>query len=132
MKKQQNPETKQQTRLFLNELITFAILFATLGFVVYFFFNQSIYTNIDQGLRGQERQILRNTPTPRLEHRTTMTDTQKAKHSPSASGPFRSNIIVFNSKSKIVNAAMLGERNYGLLKKTQLIKKTSIKLRTSH
>ncbi len=124
MKKQKNPETRQQTRLFINELVTFAILFATLGFVVYFFFNQSIYTNIDQGLRGQERQILRNTPTPKMEHRTASSVTDpKAKRSPSASGPFRSNIIVFNSKGKIMNAAMLGERNYGLLKKTQLIKK---------
>ena len=37
-------EHKQQIKLFIKELIGFAILFAILGLIVYFFFQKSIYS----------------------------------------------------------------------------------------
>ena len=39
---------------------------------------------------------------------------------PTKDGPFRADIVVFNSKGKIMNQAMIGERDYSLLKKTKL------------
>ncbi|WP_369473062.1 hypothetical protein [Secundilactobacillus kimchicus] len=53
------PEKRQQFQLFIKELVMFAILFATLGGVVYFFFHESVYHNIDQGLQGERNRILK-------------------------------------------------------------------------
>lgn len=116
--KVKNPEKKQQLQLFLKELVTFALLFAALGLVVYFFFYQSVYRDINSGFTGQKQRILQNVPQPKWNHlRGTQT---KSTVMPTKDGPFRADIVVFNSKGKIMNQAMLGERDYSLLKKTKL------------
>lgn len=58
--KKGDPQQKQQLSLFVKELVGFALLFAVLGFVVFFFFHQSIYKNIDQGLVTQKQNVLSN------------------------------------------------------------------------
>lgn len=115
-----NPEKRQQFRLFIKELIMFAILFATLGAVVYFFFQQSVYRNIDQGLEGTKMRILKNTPQAPF-----MNDAEanKKPQPPVADAPFRADTIVFNDKGEILNADYLGTRNYNLLKHSTLDKK---------
>lgn len=126
--KSKNPEKKQQLQLFVKELITFALLFAALGLVVYFFFYQSVYRDMDQGFKGQKTRILQNTPSPQLNHITGSAAKAASIKGPSKDGPFRANIVVFNGKGKVVNDAMLGERDYELLKKTKLIKRNLNKI----
>lgn len=123
--KTKNPEFKQQLQLFIKELVTFALLFTALGLVVYFFFYQSVYRDIDRGFDGQKERILQNTPVPQLNHAT---GSNAMVGGPSKSGPFRANIVVFNKKGKVVNSAMLGEDNYKLLKKTKLQKQNLNKI----
>lgn len=120
--KAQNPERRQQAQLFFKELVTFALLFAALGLVVYFFFYQSVYHDINQGFEGQKTRILQNTPTPQFNH-ITGSEAQSAKaKAPDKYGPFRADIVVFNKKGKVINDAMLGERDFELLRKTKLVK----------
>lgn len=113
------PEKKQRLRLFIEELVMFAILFATLGAVVYFFFQQSVYRNIDQGLQGTKTRILENTPQVPFENNS---DDNRKPKPPVADAPFRADTIVFNNQGEIINADDLGTRNYNLLKHSTLNK----------
>ncbi len=61
-------EKHQQWQLFIKELVTFALLFAALGLVVYFLFYQSIYHEMNHGLQWQKNQIMQNSPVPRVNH----------------------------------------------------------------
>ncbi|KRK47570.1 ATPase histidine kinase DNA gyrase B HSP90 domain protein [Secundilactobacillus kimchicus JCM 15530] len=112
------PEKRQQFQLFIKELVMFAILFATLGGVVYFFFHESVYHNIDQGLQGERNRILKNTPQDAFKRDPGSRGVQP----PEAAGPFRANTIVFDGNGKILNAGWLGTRNYNLLKNSTLDK----------
>ena len=49
---------KQQIRLFLTELISFAVIFLSLGTIVYLSFQHEIYRNVDQGLEMKRSQLL--------------------------------------------------------------------------
>lgn len=110
-------EHKQQIKLFIKELIGFAILFAILGLIVYFFFQKSIYSNIDVGLNRQKERIERNT----YANEGPLSVNQR----PGGFNPFnnynnsdfQTNVIVFNKKGIISNRGMLGQRNYKLLSK---------------
>lgn len=64
--KKRDPQSKQQLSLFVKELIGFALLFAVLGIVINFFFHQSIYKNIDQGLMTQKQNVLSNRKAPQF------------------------------------------------------------------
>lgn len=118
-KKQQktSPEKRQQFQLFIKELVMFAILFATLGGVVYFFFHESVYRNIDQGLQGARTRILKNTPQGAFKR-----ESGNHVQPPVTDAPFRADTIVFDSNGKILNAGWLGTRNYNLLKNSTLDK----------
>lgn len=118
----QAAEKRQQHHLFFKELVTFAVLFAALGLVVYFLFYQSIYHEMNQGLQWQKTQILKSTPNSRFNH-LMQSHTQSSKNPvPPKDGPFRANLIVFNKNGKVINDPMLGERDYALLKDTRLVK----------
>lgn len=113
-----DPQRKQQLSLFARELIGFALLFAILGLVVNFFFQQSIYQNIDRGLNWQKIGILTNRRQPTF-HPGQMNPANG--HTPPASNtPFRTNVVVFNRHGKIVNNQMLGNRLYSVFVNTRL------------
>ncbi|GAT18104.1 two-component system sensor histidine kinase [Secundilactobacillus silagincola] len=119
-------EKHQQWQLFIKELVTFALLFAALGLVVYFLFYQSIYHEMNHGLQWQKNQIMQNSPVPRVNHLmgSEAQKAQKAKNQvPPKDGSFRANLVVFNKNGRVINDPMLGERDYDLLKNTQLIKR---------
>lgn len=59
-------ENKQRWGLFFKILLSFAILFLVLGGVIYFFFQRSIYQNIDSGLNNQKRQIMTDKKAPQF------------------------------------------------------------------
>ncbi|MTV81734.1 HAMP domain-containing sensor histidine kinase [Secundilactobacillus folii] len=120
--KPKTPEKRQQRQLFWKELVTFALLFAALGLVVYFLFAKSVYRDINEGFEGQKIRILQNAPQPQINHLTGRAAQDAKNKNPSRGGPFRTNIVVFNKKGKVVNDAMLGEDNFNLLKKTKLVK----------
>ncbi|MHA8138558.1 sensor histidine kinase [Lactobacillaceae bacterium Scapto_B20] len=115
--KSDNPQKQQQWRLFIKELIAFALLFVSLGLIIYLFFSQSIYRNIDHSLTVQKSQL---TSQKSIANRAPQTPPEfrngrDFSQPPSLNSPFRTNEIIFNKKGKIQNAASLGDRNYDLL-----------------
>lgn len=127
--KKRDPQQKQQLSLFVKELVGFALLFAVLGLVVFFFFHQSIYKNIDQGLVTQKQNVLSNRKAPQF--RTGGGNAQSPAPAKPNNGdtPFRTNILVFNKKGQIINAQMLGNRIYNLFINTELDKSEVNKVR---
>ncbi|UQS86235.1 HAMP domain-containing histidine kinase (plasmid) [Nicoliella spurrieriana] len=125
-----NPQRKQQRRLFINELVAFAILFLSLGLIIYLFFSQSVYRNIDHSLTVQKQQLTKmNNQQP--SHKMgppTIRDGRDFSQPPSVNSPFRTNEIIFDEHGKIENAAALGNRNYQLLSKAKLNKATLNKI----
>ncbi len=118
-----SPDTqhRQQISLFIRELIGFTILFFVLGAVVYFLFDRSISQNIDSGIVAQKERILSNQNQPRFQSKDTPeVPGNYNPANPSAEAPFRTNFIVFNSKGKIMNTQMLGERIYDLFEDMKL------------
>ncbi|APR06489.1 Signal transduction histidine-protein kinase ArlS [Lentilactobacillus parabuchneri] len=128
--KKRDPQTKQQLSLFVKELIGFALLFAVLGIVINFFFHQSIYKNIDQGLMTQKQNVLSNRKAPQFRTGGSSSSSQTPPSpNPSGDTPFRTNILVFNQKGQIINAQMLGNRIYNLFINTELDKSEVNKVR---
>ncbi|CAI2609595.1 sensor histidine kinase [Apilactobacillus apinorum] len=110
-------EHKQQIKLFIKELIGFAILFALLGMIVYFFFQKSIYSNIDAGLNRQRLRIERNVASTQEPLQVNPRPGAFNPFNNYSNGDFQTNIIVFNKKGIISNRGMLGQRTYQLLSK---------------
>lgn len=110
-------EHKQQIKLFIKELIGFAILFALLGMIVYFFFQKSIYSNIDAGLNRQRLRIERNVASTQAPLQVNPRPGAFNPFNNYSNGDFQTNIIVFNKKGIISNRGMLGQRTYQLLSK---------------
>ncbi|GBG93734.1 two-component system sensor histidine kinase [Ligilactobacillus salitolerans] len=94
---------KQQWGLFFKILISFAILFLILGGVIYFFFRQSIYQNIDSGLNGQKTQIKSAKRGPNFRQHGNRS--QRIAAPPANSAQFRTTTIIYNSKGRVLNAA---------------------------
>lgn len=127
--KKRDPQQKQQLTLFLKELVGFALLFAVLGVVVFFFFHQSIYKNIDQGLVSQKQSVLSNRKAPRFRTGGGTAQSPAPAKPNNGDTPFRTNILVFNKKGQIINAQMLGNRIYNLFINTELEKSEVNKVR---
>lgn len=127
--KKSDPQQKQQLSLFLKELVGFALLFAVLGLVVFFFFHQSIYKNIDQGLVTQKQNVLSNRKAPQFRTGGNNGQTPVPAKPNNGDTPFRTNILVFNPKGQIINAQMLGNRIYNLFINTELDKSEVNKVR---
>ena len=114
---------RQQRRLFVGQLLSFAGLFLVLGLIVFFLYERSVYQDIDHTLEQQKTMIIKPA--------TGMT-TPNAPRQPGGSRPisFRMNMVVFNKKGKIINQAMLGERFYAYFKKLKLDRQALNKLQT--
>ncbi|KRM44295.1 HAMP domain-containing histidine kinase [Lentilactobacillus parafarraginis] len=115
-----DPQRKQQLSLFAKELIGFALLFAVLGLVVNFLFQRSIYQNIDRGLEWQKNGVLTNRKPATFRSGRPAVNGQVPNQIPGQNTPFRTNILVFNSKGRIVNNTMLGNRLYDVFAGTRL------------
>ncbi|MFL2028216.1 sensor histidine kinase [Loigolactobacillus zhaoyuanensis] len=96
---------KQQIRLFLTELISFAVIFLSLGTIVYLSFQHEIYRNVDQGLEMKRSQLLL---------RQFKTKAGHVQHKDSPPPDFRINFLIYNNKGKVINTQMLGD-TYDLL-----------------
>ncbi|MEJ6401085.1 sensor histidine kinase [Nicoliella lavandulae] len=125
-----NPHQKQQLKLFIKELIAFAIIFLSLGLIIYLFFSQSIYRNIDHSLQVQKEQMLKSPqPDPNWKKNPPIfKNGRDFSQAPSLNSPFRTNEIIFNNNGKIQNAAALGNRTYQLFSKVQLNPRTVNKI----
>jgi len=106
---------KQQIRLFLTELISFAVIFLSLGTIVYLSFQHEIYRNVDQGLEMKRSQLLLAQFKNKAKLKTN--DKSKAVQQQKQGTPppdFRINFLIYNSQGKVTNTEMLGDR-YTLL-----------------
>lgn len=86
---------RQQWWLFLSELISFALIFLSLGTILWRVFQPSIYQGVDRGIRVQ-RQLLLNKPV------TGGAPSQDAFRAIA----FRTSILVFDHKGKLLNGAV--------------------------
>ncbi|MCG4283551.1 sensor histidine kinase, partial [Lacticaseibacillus paracasei] len=114
----------QQRRLFIGQLLSFAGLFVVLGIIVFFLYERSIYQDIDHTLEQQQAMILN----PNEE--TTKLGPQQPGTRVTHPAPFRTNMVVFNQKGRIINQAMLGERFYAYFKNLKLDRSAQNKLQT--
>ncbi|MCL0330515.1 sensor histidine kinase [Apilactobacillus xinyiensis] len=118
--KKNNPENQQQFKLFIKELITFAFLFFTLGLIVYYLFQNSVYGNIDAAMREQKNRIINNSHQLPLHIQKDKDGSVAGVLPPERNASFQTNLIVFDENGRILNQSMLGERNFTLLRNTTL------------
>ncbi|WP_057891703.1 sensor histidine kinase [Companilactobacillus nantensis] len=125
LKTRQNTITRrQQFKLFLSIMAAFAILFLTLGIIIFNLFQSSTYRSIDKDIRDQVISIQKQ---PNFAKRTTpdphdpnhMIDQNKK---PDPKAPFQASILVFDNSGKLLNKSSLGNR-YSVLKNIKLRKK---------
>lgn len=115
---------RQQFKLFLSIMAAFAILFLTLGIIIFNLFQSSTYRSIDKDIRNQVVSIQKQpnmakkklTPDP---HDPNRFDDQNKKPDPKT--PFQASILVFDSSGKLLNKSSLGNR-YSVLKHINLNK----------
>lgn len=119
-KTRQNKITRrQQFKLFLSIMASFAILFLTLGIIIFNLFQSSTYRSIDNDIRNQVTSIKKQ-PDMKKQFRPDPQHSQNKKPEPKA--PFQASILVFNDDGKLLNKSSLGNR-YSVLKNIKLRKK---------
>lgn len=115
---------RQQFKLFLSIMAAFAILFLTLGIIIFNLFQSATYRSIDKDIRNQVVSIQKQpnmakkklSPDP---HDPDRFNDQNKKPDPKA--PFQASILVFDSSGKLLNKSSLGNR-YSVLKNIKLNK----------
>ncbi|KRK34147.1 sensor histidine kinase [Loigolactobacillus bifermentans] len=123
-------ELKQQAHFFIMEIVSFAVIFITLGVIVNFAFQTVLYQNVDQSLMQQKRMLLSNQHQSQLKGKAQIQTKNKQKNKKSKLPPdFRTSILIFNKKGQIDNAAMLGD-HYDLLVSVKLNQKQRNKITT--
>ncbi|GLB46162.1 signal transduction histidine kinase [Philodulcilactobacillus myokoensis] len=110
-----NTEQRQQFKFFMEELITFAILFLTLGIIINFAFQKLNDHNINGELMNQKMQITKN-----LVHQDYQSQLGFRPQPPTAHSPFQANIIMFNREGQILNQASFNKRDQYMIKKVKL------------
>lgn len=134
IKTRQNKITRrQQFRLFLSIMTTFAILFLTLGIIIFNLFQSSTYRSIDKDIKEQVTSI-RKQPNmnTQIQNRPQGPDGNNANNhdkQPEPRAPFQASILVFDNKGKLLNKSSLGNR-YSVLKNINLNKKNLNKKQT--
>ncbi|GEO44518.1 sensor histidine kinase [Companilactobacillus alimentarius] len=133
MKSKQNTITRrQQFKLFLSIMAAFAILFLTLGLIIFNLFQSSTYKSIDKDVKSEvitvkKQPNMQQNTGPDPQGRNPNPDTKKKEPSPKA--PFQASILVFNNSGKLLNKTSLGNR-YSILKNIKLNKKNLNKKQT--
>ncbi|ERL66393.1 sensor histidine kinase [Schleiferilactobacillus shenzhenensis] len=115
---------RQQRKLFFGEVLSFAVLFFTLGAVVFFLYRNTVYRGVDASLERQERSLKSGpeaSPGPL---------TPGARPAGQGGAPFRTNMVVFDTYGRIVNAADLGARYYAYFQNLELDKSAVNKKQT--
>ncbi|MFT8409921.1 MAG: HAMP domain-containing sensor histidine kinase [Schleiferilactobacillus perolens] len=107
---------RQQRRLFWGEVLSFAVLFFTLGAVVFFLYQNSVYRGVDNALIRQEKLLQSSPGTPPGPL------TPNRRPSGQNGAPFRTNLVVFDASGEIVNATDLGDRYYAYFQNLHLDK----------
>ncbi|MCG4281308.1 sensor histidine kinase [Lacticaseibacillus saniviri] len=110
---------RQQAKLFITELLSFAGLFFLLGVIVFVLYRQSVYRDIDQSLDHQ-RQALIDGPKMNAQPLTPLMPRQQQPIH--ADMPLQSTTLVYNTAGQITNQASLGQRNYTYFKNIALDK----------
>ncbi len=118
--KQKKITRRQQSRLFISIMATFAILFLTLGIIIFNRFQNSTYRSIDQDIKSQVNTIQKQPDMKPDQGDPHGPDDNKKQPEPRA--PFQTSILVFDSKGNLLNKTSLGNR-YSVLKKIKLNKK---------
>lgn len=121
-KTRQNKITRrQQFKLFLSIMGAFAILFLTLGIIIFNLFQSSTYRSIDKDIRNQVTAIQKQ---PNMAKRVGPAPNHQMNKNkkPDPKAPFQASILVFDDKGKLLNKTSLGNR-YSVLKNIKLRKK---------
>lgn len=129
IKTKQNKITRrQQLKLFISVMGTFAILFFTLGIIIFNLFQSSTYRSIDKDIKEQVTSI-RKQPQMSNQLRHTPQGPDNRNKQPEPHAPFQASILVFNNDGKLLNKSSLGNR-YSVLKNIKLNKKNLNKKQT--
>lgn len=132
-----NAIKRQQRKLFIGEIISFAIIFTVLGFIIYALFQNAIYSNVDRSIEIQKEQILTNTipdlPDPtgtsnQSSFNSSNNPPQNRTQNPGAGSPFQTETLIFAKDGTISNQDTIGQRNYQLLQQIKLDKSKKNKL----
>ncbi|WP_125770284.1 sensor histidine kinase [Companilactobacillus furfuricola] len=126
---------KQQLQQFILVMATFAILFISLGMIVFHTFESNTYDGIDHGIDNQIKEI-KNSPKVigqtqiHAPGQNTPDQSDPNHRSPQPKAPFQTSILIYNQKKELVNKSGLGNR-YSVLKhvpmrKSDLNKKVNI------
>lgn len=112
-----NKITRRQTiKQFILLMATFAVLFITLGMIVFNSFANTTYSGIDRGIKNQENLIVNN---PKLNQNNVGSGpgpaNDKRHDAPQPHEPFQTSLLIYNTKGKLLNKASLGSR-YTVLK----------------
>ncbi|TGD22101.1 sensor histidine kinase [Companilactobacillus suantsaicola] len=130
MKSKQSTITRrQQFILFLSIMASFAILFLTLGLIIFNSFQSSTYKSIDKEMKSEVASVKKQ---PNMHHDDPGPqgpNPQYKKKEPTPKAPFQASILVFNQKGKLLNKSSLGNR-YSILKNIKFNKKNLNKKQT--
>ncbi|MQS88770.1 HAMP domain-containing histidine kinase [Lactobacillus salsicarnum] len=112
---------RQSARQFILVMMTFAILFISLGMIVYNSFSTSTYSSIDRDIKAQVNMI-RHSPNMHPDNEPNGPEQAKRNHPiPQPNAPFQTSILIYNNSGKLLNKASLGNR-YTVLKNLPLRK----------
>lgn len=130
MKSKQSTITRrQQFKLFLSIMASFAILFLTLGLIIFNSFQSSTYKSIDKEMKSEVASVKKQPNMHRDDPGPQGPNPQYKKKEPTPKAPFQASILVFNQKGKLLNKSSLGNR-YSILKNIKFNKKNLNKKQT--
>jgi len=122
-KSKQNKITRQQElKLFLSIMAAFAVLFLTLGLIIFNLFQSSTLKGIDKDIKNQVTYVQNQPNRTKVLPDPHDPNNHFEDKKPNPKAPFQASILVFNNKGKLLNKSSLGNR-YTVLKKIKLNKK---------
>ena len=127
--KQSKITRRQQFKLFLSIMASFAILFLTLGFIIFNLFQSSTYKSIDKDMREQVASVKKQPNMQKQDDPNPGPDHPTQQNKPNPKMPFQASILVFDDNGKLLNKSSLGNR-YSALKNINLNKKNINKKQT--
>lgn len=110
-------------------MASFAILFLTLGLIIFNSFQSSTYKSIDKEMKSEVASVKKQPNMHRDDPGPQGPNPQYKKKEPTPKAPFQASILVFNQKGKLLNKSSLGNR-YSILKNIKFNKKNLNKKQT--
>ncbi|WP_368791122.1 sensor histidine kinase [Companilactobacillus farciminis] len=127
--KQSKITRRQQFKLFLSIMASFAVLFLTLGLIIFNLFQSSTYKSIDKDMREQIASVKKQPNMQKQDDSNPGPDHPVQQNKPNPKMPFQASILVFDDNGKLLNKSSLGNR-YSALKNINLNKKNINKKQT--